>query len=378
MASVLRRYLDAASHKATRRAADKIIETGVGDPMGEASRVVGRAIGGPIAAGIEGVARGAGKAVKGVAKGTADLAGGLTRKAMPYSWQDALGKRGLMRPLEIDMGNPRMRAYHSKRHGIPLTPAEEKALKLRWPGYLATGAFVGVPSVLLAQHGNRDVYDNLSNAANYGVREVTASDKRMRSYLAAAMEKTAAGPAGGGGSLGQGTGSHPLMNIGSELVGKGVGAFAGEALKPSAAGLGYALQKQLFPNVMDRIGAPDALAESAVKEFGKQTGTMASNLVQGVVGGGMDAGREAMSWGPKRKQIYERLMATDPVISRADPEMVLQAYHTMKRFAPLLSTDPATVQSFLREAVVHDGALNYNTIGALAKAESEARHALGM
>ena len=71
-------------------------------------------------------------------------------------------------------------------------------------------------------------------------------------------------------------------------------------------------------------------------------------------------------------------MMSDPVLSRADPEMVLQAYHSMKRFAPLLSTDQPSVQSFLREAVLHEGTMNYNTVGALAKAENEARKALGM
>jgi tellurite resistance protein len=152
----------------------------------------------------------------------------------------------------------------------------------------------------------------------------------------------------------------------------------GEVVKPSAQTLGYSMQKSLFPNVGHRVRAEDAVAESAVKEFGKQTGTYASGLLQGVVNSGINMGREAASWGPQRKKIFDQLMMSDPVISRADPEMVLQAYHSMKRFAPLLSTDPHAAQAFLREAVIHEGAMNYNTVGALAKAETEARRALGM
>jgi hypothetical protein len=73
-----------------------------------------------------------------------------------------------------------------------------------------------------------------------------------------------------------------------------------------------------------------------------------------------------------RKKLLNDMLHSDPVLSdavRADPKAsqhIMEAYQTLTRFAPALSLDPNAVRSFLREAVMSGGAVNYGTIKTLA------------
>jgi len=352
-----------------------------GAPVGRdlAENFFGRTVGVPLMGAAETVGKGIVGAGKRLARGTSNLLGGVARKTTPLRVQDSLGRAGVIDPIQLDLSNARHAIHARRASGMEIPEELARKAKNKWLGPAWLGATVGVPSLALAAHGNRGVYKDLSNAAETGVREVTANDnstkESLKAFLKAAQEKSAA-RGGGGGVFGEGTGSNPWEKPG-ETVARGAMDTVTEFFKPTAQSAGYDLQKSIF-GLGDRVKAPDAIAESAAKEFGKQTGSYAGTLLQGMVDGGINMGREQASWGPQRKRIFDQLMMSDPVISRADPEMVLQAYHSMKRFAPLLSTDQHAAQAFLREAVLHEGAMNYNTMGALSKAESEARRALGM
>ena len=83
---------------------------------------------------------------------------------------------------------------------------------------------------------------------------------------------------------------------------------------------------------------------------------------------------------PKRKQIMQNIVTRDPVISMFEQEQpggADEALRTMKQFAPTLSTNPAVVQAFLRNAAISGGPMDYQTIKELADAEAsvlKARH----
>jgi hypothetical protein len=83
---------------------------------------------------------------------------------------------------------------------------------------------------------------------------------------------------------------------------------------------------------------------------------------------------------PKRKQMFESVLRSDPVVHDAltrNPEAAKtlgEAYQTMVRFAPSLSLDVNAVRSFLREAVMGgSGGVNYATIKTLIETEKGLR-----
>lgn len=78
---------------------------------------------------------------------------------------------------------------------------------------------------------------------------------------------------------------------------------------------------------------------------------------------------------PARKDLIKRLFDSDPIISDAlkrNPQMqkqLLEAYSTMIKFAPSLTTDINAVRSFLREVVLGGGNVNYAVIKNLIDTE---------
>lgn len=115
-------------------------------------------------------------------------------------------------------------------------------------------------------------------------------------------------------------------------------------------------------------------------------GSVAESVAKGVGGGLVTAGgmllldiaakaKAAISEsGNKqiREAILDKLKKEDLVLGRAKDEDLLEAYDTMVKFAPTLSTDKNAVKSFLREAVMSGGGVNVNTIKLLADAERSA------
>lgn len=78
---------------------------------------------------------------------------------------------------------------------------------------------------------------------------------------------------------------------------------------------------------------------------------------------------------PARKNLIKKLFESDQIISDAikrNPQMqrqLLEAYGTMLKFAPSLTTDTNAVRSFLREVVLGGGNVNYAVIKNLIDTE---------
>ncbi|RKY27901.1 MAG: hypothetical protein DRP83_01605 [Planctomycetota bacterium] len=123
----------------------------------------------------------------------------------------------------------------------------------------------------------------------------------------------------------------------------------------------------------------------------KAEGGFASGLGGGVAKAGLEALgkmirgtatslKERMVLDKKREAIVDHVMQHDPIVSiqeRAQPGSTIQAYSTMVKFAPTLSTDPNVVTSFLREASQSEGGINPLTVQQLAKTEESINKALG-
>ncbi len=117
------------------------------------------------------------------------------------------------------------------------------------------------------------------------------------------------------------------------------------------------------------------MGSSALKGVGAAAGAGAI----GLLGHGLVQGSNALYTkffqAPKREQLFAGLVRTDTVLTdavRRDPkaQVVLEeAFQTMVRYAPHLSVDINAVRSFLREAVIGGGGVNYATIKNLVETE---------
>ena len=122
-------------------------------------------------------------------------------------------------------------------------------------------------------------------------------------------------------------------------------------------------------------GLGGQLMNNATKEVGKAgIGALAKALT--LAGSRV---YDKVSRDPQRQQVFQKVTAADPYISqfmRESPEnkqRITEAFQSMSRFAPVLSTDPNAVTSLLRQVSVSAGPVDYNLIKSLADAEASIR-----
>ena len=152
---------------------------------------------------------------------------------------------------------------------------------------------------------------------------------------------------------------------------KGVGQFGASPLAALGNGLGH-----IFGNVIDRnmrdfgeMKDPlHMLGTSAVTAFGSGMGGAGADLLRDMASKAM-ASVSSIGNDSARQAIINQLKHEDPILSQADNKALMEAFHTMARFAPVLSTDKNAVRSFLRQAVMGGGGADYASIKLLADAE---------
>jgi hypothetical protein len=111
-------------------------------------------------------------------------------------------------------------------------------------------------------------------------------------------------------------------------------------------------------------------------------GAVGAELTNAGIGGMVAAHNNIKDMTVHRKArvaILQRLLETEPSLKRYETEHpgdLEKLYATMSRFAPTLSTDPHAVLSFLRNAIMMGGAIDYRTIEGLATAETAIKKAL--
>ena len=142
----------------------------------------------------------------------------------------------------------------------------------------------------------------------------------------------------------------------------------GKPFSPMLETFGYKLNRNLNGGVggtLDRIKADEMVASNLVGRASDRMADIAEDLARGVA---KDT-RKKLVDDPKRVQIFTHLVKTDDIIGNADKRSLMEAYDSMAKFAPTLSTNMSAARSFLREAAQHDGGIDYMTIKGLGQAE---------
>ncbi len=132
----------------------------------------------------------------------------------------------------------------------------------------------------------------------------------------------------------------------------------------------------------EKTANPNTFGESFVEGAGSGAGkgVVSEGLaaLRRLIGSAAQSISERFVQDPKREDILKNVMKQDPVISTAERESPGQAQHafqTMRRFAPALSTDPSVVQSYLRNAALTGGPMDFQTVRGLADAETSIQRA---
>jgi hypothetical protein len=209
--------------------------------------------------------------------------------------------------------------------------------------------------------------------------KVAALPPRFALPLAQAMSSS--GPIGrAGGALGGLAG-----NIGDQMLGYGlhsgkpsgmIGGLGQVGAAPLAGvasgisgGIGESIKRMLLGREFGERKDPMHLGGSAaISAFGKEMGTTGANLLRDIANKAMETASHAGDESA-RQAILGDLKRTDPVLASADDKVLMEAYHTMARFAPVLSTDKNAVRSFLRQAVMSGSGPDYMSIKLIADSE---------
>jgi hypothetical protein len=208
------------------------------------------------------------------------------------------------------------------------------------------------------------------------------------------MEKIAAEPKAPGftgkvtGGLGQLGVTSELATMGKWLKGLstakkvGLGAGAAGLLGLGAVGLGgllggdrpgdtisYRVNRGMH-GLLDRIRADEQVGESFAKGIGSGAAESLMGLTKDIITKGYEGMKDTLTLSPVRKRIFGVLKKEDDIINMADNKTLMEAFHTMSKVAPTLSTDKNAVKSVLRMAATSGGGLDYTTIKGIADAEA--------
>jgi predicted lipid-binding transport protein (Tim44 family) len=118
------------------------------------------------------------------------------------------------------------------------------------------------------------------------------------------------------------------------------------------------------------------LAGSAIGALGAGLGTLALGEgfggIKNMMTRGMQKQHEKKKVEPVRQQVFSQIVEQDPIVSHfneINPTQAQLTYNTMVQVAPTLSTEPQVVTSFMRNAAMTDGVIDFPTIKGLAEAE---------
>lgn len=174
-----------------------------------------------------------------------------------------------------------------------------------------------------------------------------------------------------GGALGQGMGAigaSQAQGFKDSFGQLGAAPMAGVA-QGISGGIGDRIKRKLTGREFGEKKDPFSMGSAAaVQTFGKEMGTTGANLLRDMANKAMDAMSHAGD-GAARAAILGDLKKTDTVLASADDQTLMEAYHTMTRFAPVLATDKNAVRSFLRQAVMSGSGPDFMSIKLLADSE---------
>lgn len=121
-----------------------------------------------------------------------------------------------------------------------------------------------------------------------------------------------------------------------------------------------------------------AMPGGFARGMGMETARVGLGGIRQAIGALADLIKEKAYTNPLRKKIFKDIVTNDTVVSSFEneqPGVAAQAYDTLTRFAPELSTDPHVATAFLRNAAMSGGPLDHNLIKGVADAEAAVHRA---
>ena len=257
---------------------------------------------------------------------------------------------GVMLPLSVGMTLPGI-----AERAVERARSTERALN---EGSDKTASSFPGLSAALAQMSGKGP-SNAGNMVNFG-RFNPGNAIKPSSQMSAGFGSKMPDAHGLGAMAGEGVmgGLSSLLGSPVEGVSKGVSGGLSEMIKRKMVGQDFGERKD-----------PLHMAGSqAIQTFGKGISEMGVDLLRDMAAKAMSAVGHAGD-DSARQAILGDLKRNDPVLSSADDKTLMEAYHTMTRFAPVLSTDKNAVRSFLRQAVMSGSGPDYASIKLLADSE---------
>jgi len=149
---------------------------------------------------------------------------------------------------------------------------------------------------------------------------------------------------------------------------------------PGAKGLGHDLVAEFGKGVAG-AAAQGLTNYVGGKIFGSGESSTARNDARFKELGKLDAQnkhRAAMlqQLGPAHSAMLGQI-GNDEILSKADPELLQSSYATMRRFAPILATDPNASRAFLQEVATYGKPPSYATLKLLADTEGSVTKTYG-
>jgi len=136
---------------------------------------------------------------------------------------------------------------------------------------------------------------------------------------------------------------------------------------PVLGQIGESARRSLF-SPFTRANMVEEGAKSFATSVGKAMGIGVVGLLGDLLSKTVQAPSQMMQ-SRAQQSVFETLRKKDEVLSQADPQQLLESYHTMARFAPTLATDMNAVKTFLRESVLYGSGPNVISIKQLVDAE---------
>ncbi len=239
-------------------------------------------------------------------------------------------------------------------------------------GYVMPAIAVGLqlPGALSRAAERRDSTTKGMNAAGGQPLDPSVAEKRGASY------RSPAPSAGGGfdwGSVMSGMSGLKGGPGNAPSLGQHAGHFGGSMLssmlspivQAPAQGLAERL-KGVFapkpPGMMEQLQQQtmQTLGKSVAEAGGSLLKDLASKAISAIGSAGDSAARTA---------ILQSLRREDPILAEANETVLMDAYHSMVRWAPMLATDKNAVRSWLRQAIMTGAGPDYASIKMLAESE---------
>jgi hypothetical protein len=143
----------------------------------------------------------------------------------------------------------------------------------------------------------------------------------------------------------------------------------------------FALMKLSAPTPSPMRTPPGAVFPNVGNSMINQLGMSAADyLVRTPLEAARKTLRKKIYEEPKRRSVFNYVMENDPELREhheKNPQMIGDAYHTMKEYAPSLLLDANAVKSFLRQSIITGGNIDYVTINMLSQIEKQVQQAKG-